>query len=253
MKCIALTGFEEQAVPVYLDLTKLLSKTDTSIRTPSLDTLMVFHDKSIDDLKALTPSDDWNERTVLRAAVLPPSLYTIVMDQSWDSNTELLHRTIKLISTFKGTDDEIVDADNDNNADNWYFALDFTEILLTLYAFTLGNITDQTTTSHSSATDSKAIEWSKLRHSNIQKPAPNTTISIHDDSNSVVSTLDKVITDRLTEARNRQFTWDPANQDLNNADENALSKKIDDSTKAWLKIDPTFRQGVLFASCADKE
>jgi hypothetical protein len=254
MKCIALTGFESQAVPIYLDLNRLLSKTTDPIRTPSLDTLMTFHDKPIADLSDLTPTDDWNETTIHRAIVLPPSLYTIVMDTTWDSTTDLLHKVIKLIATFKDkTNDTIIDADDEETNNEWDFALDFTDILICLYAFTLNDMTDQLTTPHSSATDPNAIEWSKLKHAKIHKNIQNTTISINDDSNSVVSTLDKVINDRLTDARNRQFTRDPTNTSTPNPDDNALSKKIDDSTKAWLKIDPTFRQGVLFASCADEE
>jgi hypothetical protein len=254
MKCIALTGFEDQAFPVYLDLDRLLSKTQETLRTPSLDVLMALHDKTIDDVKNLNPSVDWNLTNVHRAVVLPPSLYASVLDQPWDSNEDLLLRMIKLIYTFKdNNDDEIVDADDDDDNDQWAFALDFTDLLISLYAFTRTEFTDHITTSHSSATDKQAVDWSKLKHLMIKQPNQGPTINISDDSNSVVSTLDKVITDRLTEARNKQFATDPTNADRDNGDNDQTTKKVDDATKAWLKIDPTFRQGVLFASCADED
>jgi hypothetical protein len=251
LKCIALTGFSSQAFPVYIDLDRLLSKTPDAVPTPSLDTLMSFHNKPIDDLIALNPTNDWNNTQVRRAIVLPPSLYTTVLDEPWDNSMELLHRTIKLIASFKDDNDTIIDLDDDQEPGEWDFALDFTEILLTLYIFTKDDLTNTATTSHSSATDQTALAWTREKHNIIH--AQNTTISINNDSNTVVLTLDKVITDRLAEVRNTQFA-NPNPPSTNNNKENndTTNKKLDDASKTWLKIDPTFRQGVLFASCADE-
>jgi hypothetical protein len=140
LKCIALTGFGEQAFPVYMYLDHLLSKTQTTFQTPSLDTLMSFHDKNVKNLKALQPTENWNDTSIRRAIILPPSLYTIVLDKPWDSKEDLLPCTIKLIATFKDDDDLIVDVDKNEQVNEWDFALDFTAILMTLYAFMKGTL-----------------------------------------------------------------------------------------------------------------
>jgi hypothetical protein len=162
------------------------------------------------------------------------------------------------------TQDDAVAADPAENMRDWTPLREFEPILQTLWGFTDPALRQLLTTAHSSASTPDALTWSHQQHL-LLSPRRDATInitSISDETSTVVSALDK-LTDKLSSAKSQHFASAPEQQSQHQQTPNSSPNKQtsthtpsstdDNNNKQWLKIDPTFRQGILNASCKDED
>jgi hypothetical protein len=286
--CVALTGMGPQAHPVILHMNDLFMSTEDTHPTPLYDSLLDTFDKPLDDLTALVPFDGVLSH-IAKAVVLPPCLYPLVLERTWSTAQELLHATIKLISTLLPPtppvedDDhvmeEITDPDDEEDPPlvqedpntapappenppvtrDWSSLRHFSPILLTLWGFTQPDLRPLLTTSHCSASSMEAQTWTHQQHLLINKQ-PRETInitSIDDETSTVVSALDK-LSDKLSSAKRQYFSNAPEEHEgqqpssTNTPQPTSQSTNQDEHHTQWNKIDETFRQGILNASSSDE-
>jgi hypothetical protein len=228
-KCIALTGFQPPAVPIYFNLEKLQSKSTDSVPLPSILSFMSTHDRPIDDLKAITITED-NKHHVRHAILLPPYLAQSILanNQSYDP-WHILHLVIKAIALKRPDDTE---------AEDWTIATPYLSILHTLWSFCHPETIPNLPTMHAVASDRQATEWAKDIHSsNLQD---HTSDAHNLDSTAALERL----TDTLQ--RNNERLAAAPEEDSDDEEHNDKAMK-----KAWRKIDPSLQRGVLFASTTD--
>jgi hypothetical protein len=158
---------------------------------------------------------------------------------------------------------------NDNEVTiDWTELRDFTPILQTLWGFTDPDLRKLLTVAHSSASTPDAHTWSHQQHLLLTPRRTSSTInisSIDDETSTVVSALDK-LTDKLSSAKSQYFASAPEQQTGNQnttltpntsptkTTPSQTTPSEDNQNKTqWTKIDPTFRQGILNASCKDED
>jgi hypothetical protein len=284
--CIALTGMGTQAHPVILYMNDLFMSTTNPHPTPLYDSLLDTHDKPIEDLMALVPFEGVLTH-VPKAIILPPCLYPLALDRTWTTAHELLHAAIKIIASLLPPPpppaedgdhvmEEITDPDDDEDPplvqedpnaapappDNppvtrdWSALQLFTPILQTLWGYTQPELRTLLTTSHCAASSAEAQTWSHQQHLLIGRPQePINITSIDDETSTVVSALDK-LTDKLSSTKRQYFSDAPEerqeHQATNKRQPTAQPTSQDEHHTQWNKIDETFRQGILNASCKDE-
>jgi hypothetical protein len=125
----------------------------------------------------------------------------------------------------------------------------FAPILYTLWGYTCPTLRNRLTTAHCSATSADALTWSHQQHLLLGRKEPIDITSVCDETSTVVSVLDK-LTDKLASTKSQYFSSAPEQQQTTN-NNNKQTNNTNDNTH-WQKIDPTFRQGILNASCEDE-
>jgi hypothetical protein len=228
-KCIALTGFDPPAAPIYFNLEKLQSTSTDTFSFPSLQSFLSTHSTDIDTLKSIDVDDD-NKHTIRHAILLPPYLaQTILANNHTYDPWQILHLTIKAIALRRP---------DDADENDWSIAEPYQHILHTLWGFCHTDTIPNLPTMHAVASDPQAITWAKQIHStHLQTHSNNTTQA---DSTAALERL----TDTLQRNNNRLAPAPEEDSDDDEHDDKALKK-------AWRKIDRSLQQGVLFASTTD--
>jgi hypothetical protein len=229
IKCLALTGFEANAIPIQLNVDQLQSSLQgqEAIHTPSLTALMSTHSEPIDTLKTLL-SDESTTRQINKAVVLPPLLTASFLKLLDPDPWEILHDFIKTIHDATPEDTE----DDDLTMATLYFPT-----LLSLWAFCNHTTIPNLYTSRSPAADQASQNWSQnLHRASLKKTEEHTNLPPNN--------LQTLALDRLAESLAARESRFAAVEDDDKSDTNDL-------TKRWKKLDKTMREATLFASTPD--
>jgi hypothetical protein len=125
-KCIALTGFNPPATPIYFNLEKLQSTSTDTFSFPSLPSFLSTHSTNIDTLKSIDV-DDNNKHTICHAILLPPYLaQTILANNHTYDPWNILPLIIKAIALC---------CPDDTEENDWSIAEPYQHILHTLWGF----------------------------------------------------------------------------------------------------------------------
>jgi hypothetical protein len=291
-KCIALSGFQQTAIPIFLDMDDLFACTPQPHATPTLLDFISYHDKSTADLMTI-PVMDTNLTHIRKAIPIHPHFFHDVINKEWKSPWDLLHLLIKtihhrgvsrptnpnipIISQDEGTtipdsdqtaDDEAQDNPDDEAQDNpdieiitpnndtqWDFAEGYTSVLTSLWAFAVHETIPHLQTKHSAASTIDAMLWSNKAHQNWKRTFHNTNKDLHPH----FTQEDDNFSMAASSIGRLQDTLDAHARRFTSPSADDLTSPLNqtsnstDEYKSWKAIDESFRQTILFASSTDGE
>jgi hypothetical protein len=281
-KCIGLSGFQNPAIPIFLDMNDLFASTEDTHATPTLLDFISYHDKSTADLTQI-PVMETNLKHIRKAIPIHPHFIHTVTTGEWKSPWDLLHLFIKIIhhrgvsrprdpnipavsqddattipdqehhtTVTEDQDNQEVIVVQDNN--EWEFAEGYTEVLTSLWAFATHETIPHLHTKHSAASSIEAMLWSNKAHQAWKNSfTSNKNLNPHftqeDDNLSTAASSIGRLQDTL-DAHARRFA-SPSADDLTSPLKHSSSST--DEYKSWKAIDESFRQAILFASSTDGE
>lgn len=250
-RLVSLTEFSDRSPILAIDPNTFFTETADAIPTPSIESYLSFHDKSLNQLQSITPTEGSNSRIRL-AAPLPPSLaISFINISSTITPWEMLHLAIQYVENKRpvvledNNDEASGVAEEENEENNLTFALPFLSLLNTLWAFTRSTAATQAI-GHplkSITNDIRALQWSKtIHHNHIPNPtssqsAPPSSSQLPPDASELTRSVQN-LTQTIADSNNTRFA---AGDD----------DKSESPSKQWKKFDEMRQKIILFASTTD--
>ena len=233
---IALHGFSTSAQPILVSPAIFTFLSPDPIPCPSLEDLMSFAVREPDDIKDLTPTPNTHHR-IPAAAVLPPSIANFLITTKTTYSWNILYNATVFV--YNQGPAEAPDED----ADPLEYARPFYNFLLTLWSFTRSTpeLASLAHPARGIASSQAAKDWAERAHAaNIRSVTPPSTPPTPQSNDSIAAGINRLARSLEDQQNDRYATSDETKQD-------------DDSSKLWRKLEPMYKQVILFSSSTDGE